>query len=372
MGHTGSIAGTAARGNDAFPQTLYSRPMPAKPHIGVIIPVELRDQLFHDRDLRRLEELGEVTYTTAEKKGGVDLDEAVRVLGDAQIALGSWGTPHPGKEGLIERCPELKLWLHVAGSVKTMFTQETDRRGLTIASCKGAIADNVAEMVLGEIILGVRRFHDNARKNRSGKTSPDGRMKVVNECTVGVVGASQVGRRVIKLLRPLDPTILLYDPILSDDAARELGAQRVEDLTELCRRSDVVTLHTPALPATKGMMGREQFRAMGDREGGAIFINTSRGECVDEAALIEELQKGEGGREGAREGGLTAYLDVTSPEPAAEDSPLRSLENVMLTSHIAGPAGKNMGTQAVRDVEAFIEGRPPDCVVTREMLAYVA
>lgn len=333
--------------------------MQAKPKIGVVIPIELCELLFHDRDKQRLEELGDVQWVTTHKRNAVELDEVRRVLRDAEIGIGSWGTPHPGKPEVMEVGGSLRLWLHVAGSVKAMFTPENADRDLMIASCKGAIADNVAEMVLAEIILGVRRLYDNAMDNRKGKADKHAKMKVLGACTVGVVGASQVGRRVIKLLRPFEPTVLVFDPILDDAGAAELGVELIAGLTDLCRRSDVVTLHTPALPATKHLMGADQFQAMGDD---AIFINTSRGECVDEAALVAELQKGR----------LIAFLDVTDPEPAADDSPLRSLPNVYLTSHIAGPPGKNMGTQAVRDVEAFIQGRAPDCVVTREMLSYVA
>ena len=327
--------------------------------IGVIIPTDLREELFHQRDIDRLNSLGDVTYTQVHERNKGDVDDAVSVLEDAEIALGSWGTPHPGKGDLLERCPKLKLWLHVAGSVKGMFGPHLEGRDLTIASIKGAIADNVAEMVLGEIIIGLRRVWQNAHKNRHGKTDKPEGLKVLYGSTVGVVAASEVGRRVIKLLDPFDCRVLLFDPVVSDDKVAAMGVERFRDLTAMCRECDAVTLHTPNLPATHHLMGAEQFRAMPDD---AIFINTSRGECVDEPALIAELEKGR----------LFAFLDVSDPEPAADDSPLRRLDNVILTSHIAGPPGRNMGQKAVDDVEHYLRGEPLDCVVTADMLEYVA
>jgi len=176
---------------------------------------------------------------------------------------------------------------------------------------------------------------------------------------VGIIGASEVGKRVITLLQPYGCTILCCDPFLSQSQADELGVEPAPDLEQLCRRSDAVTIHTPMLPSTKGLLSAKHFAAMKDD---AVFVNTSRGACIDEAALVDELQKGR----------LFAFLDVSDPEPAAENSPLRSLPNVIYTPHIAGPATFNMGRQAVDDIEAFINGKEPMCVVTENQLERIA
>jgi len=176
---------------------------------------------------------------------------------------------------------------------------------------------------------------------------------------VGVVGASEVGRRVIRLLQPFRCTVLLCDPYVTADEARGLGAEKEDDLIRLCARSDVVTLHTPALPATENLIGDQALRAMKDD---AVFINTARGMCINEAALIAELSSGR----------LFALLDVTEPEPAAADSPLRRLPNVVLTSHIAGVAAPNMGRQAVDDIAAFLRGEQPLCVARTDELDRIA
>jgi phosphoglycerate dehydrogenase-like enzyme len=234
-----------------------------------------------------------------------------------------------------------------------MFGPHMEGRDLVVASCKPANADNVAELVLAEIVLGARRVFENAPANRLGPVPKPENLKVLFETTVGVIGASLVGRRVLRLLRPFGCRLLLFDPYVTEDEARGMGAEPVTDLVRLCERSDVVTLHVPALPSTEKMLGAREFRAMKDD---AVFVNTARGMCIDEAALVAELEKGR----------LFAILDVTEPEPAAPDSPLRKLKNVVLTSHLGGTPAKNLGRQAVEDIEAFLSGGSPACVARPE------
>lgn len=326
------------------------------PRIGVIIHTTLRDQLFSTTDWSRLLACGEVIATDSATP--ISVSDAARLLADCEIGVGSWNTPHPNAE-LLASCPQLQLWEHVAGSVKHMFGPHLACSRITIASCKTAIAENVAEMVLGEIILGLRQVLPNAAANRAGKASKPNGIKVLSESTVGVIAASEVGKRLIARLRHTGCKILLFDPYVSHTQAAEMGAHLMSGLNELCAESDVVTLHTPNIPACRHMIGVRQFSAMKDD---TIFINSSRGECVDEAALIAELEKGR----------LFAFLDVTSPEPPAEDSPLRKLPNVVYTSHIAGPPSFTLGRQAVDDIQAFLAGKQPLCVVTEDQLEYTA
>lgn len=327
-----------------------------QPKIGVIIHRPLRDQLFTCADQKRLDEMGDVVWT--ESSHPLTVDAAADLLSDCDIAVGSWGSPFPSTE-LLKACPKLKLWEHAAGSVKYMFGPHLEGRSLIIASCKPALADVVAEMTLGQIILGLRRAFENSVDNRADIVGHPPRLKVLMGSTIGVVGASLIGRRVINLLKPFGCDIALYDPYTSYAEAEELGAEKVEHLLDLCRRSDVVTLHTPDIPETKGMIGAREFAAMRDD---AIFINTARGACVDEEALIAELSRGR----------LLAFLDVSWPEPTPIDSPFRTLPNVVYTSHIAGPPCPNLGRQAVGDIEAFLNGGTPQYVVTPEMLGITA
>lgn len=324
--------------------------------IGVVIHTKLRDRIFTQEDMARLSRLGDVIWTNSPDP--ISIEEACELLADCEVGVGSWKTPYPNAE-LMAACPKLRLWEHVAGTVKHMFGPHLEGRDLVIASCKTANADSVAEMTLAEIILGVRRVFENAAANRAGPAGWPPNLKTLWESTVGVVGASEVGKRVIALLQPFGCPILLYDPYVSKDQAAAMGARLVADLAELCAESDVVSLHTPDLPETRHIIGARELQAMRDD---AIFINTARGRCVDEAALVAELERGR----------LFAFLDVTFPEPPAADSPLRRLPNVVYTSHIAGPQSANLGHQAVNDIAAFLQGGSPTAVVTEDMLGTTA
>jgi phosphoglycerate dehydrogenase-like enzyme len=162
---------------------------------------------------------------------------------------------------------------------------------------------------------------------------------------VGLVGASFIGRDMIRLCRTLElKSILVYDPYLTREEANSLGVEKTE-LDDLMRRSDVVSLHTPATEETHHLINAANLALMKDR---AIFINTARGMCVDEAALIAELEKGR----------LFACLDVTYPnEPPAPESPLWTLPNCVLTPHIAGgikEACHRQGRLVADQIEAYL------------------
>jgi phosphoglycerate dehydrogenase-like enzyme len=232
-------------------------------------------------------------------------------------------------------------------------------RDIVIDSCAPAIGEAVAEFTLACLIMGLKNQHENATANRKGKAGKPKQSKILMESVIGIIGASQVGRRVIRNLSHFDPAILVYDPYLSDDDAAQLGVEKMDSVKDMCARADAVSLHTPNLPDCKKILGRDEMAALRD---GAVVVNTSRGPCLDEAALIEELKKGR----------LTAYLDVSDPEPAAEDSPLRSLPNCVYTSHIAGGPSWRIGRQVVDDVRAFLNDQPLTMAVSEEMLERLA
>jgi phosphoglycerate dehydrogenase-like enzyme len=161
--------------------------------------------------------------------------------------------------------------------------------------------------------------------------------------TVGIVGASHVGRFLMRLLAPFDLRRLVCDPYLPVSTARELGAELCP-LEELLRRSDVVTLHAPAVPSTRHMIGKAELAAMRD---GSLLINTARGAVVDHDALLTEL----------RSGRLRAILDVTEPEPLPNGSPLFDLPNVILTPHVAGSLGveiHRLTDLVLAEIERFV------------------
>ena len=133
---------------------------------------------------------------------------------------------------------------------------------------------------------------------------------------------------------------------------------KVETLDELFEQCRVVSLNAPSTKQTENMIRGKHFKLLQD---GSVFINTARGAIVNEQEMIEELKSER----------FIACLDVTEPEPPAEDNPLRTLPNVVLTPHIAGTIAENMarlGTLVANEIEAFITGKPLHFEIKKEML----
>lgn len=245
--------------------------------------------------------------------------------------LTGWGSP-PFTEGVWERAEELKLVVHMAGSVKFLFPEDTVQRfciprNITVVSCAQALAVNVAEMTVTLMVMAARRLFEHIQAFRERGVWKDENLPknftTINGSTIGIIGASRVGREVIRLLSAYrDVRILLYDPYISPEQAEGLGV-KLTDLETLFAESDFISLHAPLTKQTIGMIKGKHFTLMKD---GAIFINTARGKIVDTDALVEALKTRP----------IFAVLDVTDPEPLPSDHPLRFLPNCYITPHIAG------------------------------------
>jgi phosphoglycerate dehydrogenase-like enzyme len=322
----------------------------------------LTAQLFDVEQLARLRALCEVP----EPEPLVTFEEprAARLLGVADLLLTSWGCP-PIDHHVLDRAPRLRAIVHAAGTVKMHVTDECWERGISVTSAAAANALPVAEYTLAAILFAnkkVFRLRNQYAEVRTFRWWPAEFPGLGNyRKTVGIVGASWVGRRVIELLRPFDLTVLVYDPYLAAADARALGATAVE-LDDLLRAAAVVSLHAPALPETHQMLDRRRLALLRD---GATLINTARGWLVDGDALTAELVSGR----------IDAVLDTTEPEVLPESSPLYALPNVFLTPHIAGAMGtetQRMAVLAIEEIERFTRGESFRYSIRRADLARLA
>jgi D-3-phosphoglycerate dehydrogenase len=151
--------------------------------------------------------------------------------------------------------------------------------------------------------------------------------------------------------------ILAYDPLVPQDVMEKAGA-KVAAIPEILKASDVVTLHVPSTPETRGLIGAAQLQVM---KRSAFLINCARGPIVDEAALVQAL------KDGSIAG---AGLDVFDPEPPKADNPLFGLPNVILSPHSAGLTVEcviRMATHAAQAIMDVLEGRRPEGVVNPEV-----
>ncbi|MGW3086824.1 hydroxyacid dehydrogenase [Streptomyces sp. NPDC001108] len=310
----------------------------------------IADRLLTDRHRTRLATLTRTDPHLVAHDLAAPTPEVAAALAEAEVLLTCWGAT-PLTPGVLAAAPRLRAVVHAAGSVKHHITDACWERGIAVTSAAGANALPVAEFTLAAILFAGKRVLHTARRYRELRTGHDWLAELDGagnyRRTVGIVGASRIGRRVIELLRPFDLDVLLYDPFVDGAEAARLGVRPVP-LDELCARSSVVSVHAPQLPETRHLIGAAQLAAMAT---GATLINTSRGSLVDEEALLAELTSGR----------LRAVLDVTDPELPAPDSPLYELPNVLLTPHVAGSLGgelHRMADQALDELERFTAGLP--------------
>lgn len=209
------------------------------------------------------------------------------------------------------------------------------RLGIPVCNVVGGSNEAVAEYALSATLVLLRRFAWADAEIRAGNyKSFRGRMvkdslRGLRGLTVGVVGFGNIGRTVARTFRRMGSEILYYDPAPADPAAAASLDAKPLPLGELLAAADVVTLHVPLLPETRGLIGASELARM---KSDAVLVNAARGGVVDEAALAGALAAG-------RLGGTA--LDVYESEPPPESNPLLSLEGeaarrVLFTPHIAG------------------------------------
>nr|WP_306422828.1 hydroxyacid dehydrogenase [Paenarthrobacter aurescens] len=286
------------------------------------------------------------------------------MLAEVDILLTGWGCPMID-EAVLDAAPRLRYVLHAAGSVKHHIGAACWERGIQVSSAADANAIPVAEYTVAMIILANKRVLQIARALHTTRTDVLAEQLFPGmgnyRKRVGIIGASKIGRHVIRLLAPYQLDVVVADPYLSPEEAGILGVGLVT-LDELVESSDVVSLHAPSLPSTKNLMDAGQIERM---RPGTTFINTSRGELVDQDALLARVERGD----------LYAVLDVTTPWVLPADSRFYTHPNVLLTPHVAGSLGnelERMAASAVDEALRLARGEKLRFQVKVEDLAFTA
>ena len=259
----------------------------------------------------------------------------------------------------IERAKKLELVLRAGAGVDTIDVGAASERGIYVANCPGKNSVAVAELAMAPLLAIDRRVADGTADLRAGKWNKkeysvaDG----IKGKTLGIVGFGAIGRAVAARALAFEMHVLAHS--LPEDAAamRELGVTPAASLEELAEKSDVVSIHVPQTTNTKKLFGVDFFSRMKQN---AIFVNTSRGGVVDQAALERAM----------KERGLRAALDVFDPEPeggTAEFAPaIAKLPGFVGTHHIGASteqAQSAIADEAVRIVREFVTtGHVANCV----------
>ena len=284
------------------------------------------------------------------------------ILKDAEVIFAGWGAPRMDKD-FLEATTSLKAVFYGAGTVKKLVTPEFWERGKKLTSAYAANAVPVAEFTLAQILFSLKKgwkHVEMVKKNRS--YPPKLHVPGGYKSTVGIISLGMIGKIVARLLKSFDINIVAYDPFFSESDAKDIGVKLVS-LEDLFIISDVVSLHTPWLKETEGMVDGKLFVLMKKE---STFINTARGAVVNEEEMVEILSE---------RTDITALLDVTYPEPPVEESPLYTMENIILTPHIAGSMDgecARMGYYMVEELHRYMKNEEFIWNITEEKEKIIA
>lgn len=318
------------------------------------------DIIYGPEERGRLEQLADVI---APPQTAASVRENPGLLKDVEVIFSGWGAPSLDAE-FLRSAPNLKAVFYGAGSVRYFVSDAFWASGVRISSAYSVNAVPVAEYTMSVIMLSLKSFWKFVAKAKRGEGWGNHTRHVPGafRATVGFVSFGMIARRVLHLLRHFDLHFLIYCPFLSAEEASDLGVERCS-LEYIFEEADVVSLHTPNLPETRGMITGRHLASMKE---GATFINTARAPIVRQAEMIEVLR---------RRPDITAVLDVCDPEPCPAESPLLELENVVYTPHIAGSHGpecRRLGHFVVNEFRRYLAGEPLEGELTRDLAAKLA
>jgi D-3-phosphoglycerate dehydrogenase len=218
---------------------------------------------------------------------------------------------------------KLKIIGRAGAGVDNVDCEAATEKGVIVMNTPGGNTLSTAEHAISMLLSLARRIPFADRTMKEGKWEKKNIMGMeMAGKTLGIVGLGKIGRVVAERMQAFGMKILGHDPFLTNEAANELGVE-LADLDTICKTADIITLHAPKNPETRAMINAERLAMM---KPGTLLVNCARGELIDDAALIEALttKKIAG-----------AALDVFSEEPLPADHPLRKLDNVVLSPHVA-------------------------------------
>ena len=299
---------------------------------------------FSEEHLARLAQLGcDVTY-----KPGVNAEELPGLIGPYKILVvrGKQVTAE-----MLKASSQLVLVLRAGAGVNTIDVKAASARGVFVANCPGKNSIAVAELVFGLLLAIDRRIPENVAALRAHKwnkkefSQADG----IYGQTLGVIGTGQIGREVITRAHAFGLRTIAWSRSLTPEKAQQLGVERCDNVDDVFRQADMVTLHLALKADTRNLVNATRLALM---KPNAILINTARGEVVDQAALLATLQGGK----------LRAGLDVFDPEPAEAtadfNDPILDLANLWGTHHIGASteqAQEAIAEEAIRIIQTFVK-----------------
>ncbi len=260
---------------------------------------------------------------------------------------------------IMEAAPRLKVISNCAVGYDNIDIAEATRRGIPVGNTPGVLSETTADFAFSLLLTAAKRVVEADKYTRSGLWQVPWEPMLllgqdIHHSTLGIVGLGRIGAEVARRAKGFQMHVLYNDTLRRKDAEDELGVEYVSTLSELLSRSDFVSLHMPLNEDTKGLIGAAEFAVMKPT---AILVNTSRGQVVDQRALYKALKSGQ-----------IAYaaIDVCEVEPIPMDDSLLTLDNIIITPHMASASTATrtkMAMMAAANLVVGVRGEKlPNCV----------
>lgn len=312
-----------------------------------------RDIYFPDEVINEIKKLGNVLLN--ENSRPFTEKELCERIKDIDVCITHWACPSFTEE-VLKNAGRLKMLAHAAGSVADVATDMVFEKGIKVCSANRLMARYVAEGVLTYMLSALRLVteYDRDMKNRV-----EWSRRVVENRTligerIGLIGLGTIGRYLLDFLKPFDVRIKLFDPYISRDSLAGYSNVELCPLDEVLSWGNIISIHASLTQETKKLITEEKLKLI---RNGTLFVNTARGQIVDEAALVKELESGR----------IRAVMDVYNNEPLDVNSPLRRLENVILFPHVAGaPVKEQMTYTVIEEIKRLIQNIPLEHEITFE------
>lgn len=296
---------------------------------------------------RGLEELSRDGSLEVVVKTGLTEDKLIEIIGPISALIVRSETKVSSR--ILEAAARLRAIGRAGVGVDNVDVEAATRRGVVVLNAPGGNTVSTAEHAFSLLLNVARKIPQADASVRSGKWKrKDFQGVELYNKTLGVIGMGRIGSELSRRAIAFGLRVMAYDPYLSAARARSLQVELVDELDELLRASDFVSLHTPLTNETRHIVNLERIKKM---KGGVRIINCARGGLIDETALARALQEGHV---------AAAALDVFETEPLPEDSPLRSVPNLVLTPHLGAStaeAQESVGIEIAESIRAaLLEG----------------
>ena len=274
-------------------------------------------------------------------KSKMPKDELFKEIKDADALIVRSGTKVT--EEVIAAAEKLKVVGRAGSGLDNVDTPAATRRGIVVMNTPGGNTVTTAEHTMSMICAMSRRIPQATASVKAGKWEKDKFMGVeLYNKVLGIIGVGQIGSHLTKMAQGIGMSVVAFDPYLAPERAERMGVAML-DLDEVFRRADIISVHTPLTPETRGIINAQAIAKM---KPGVMIVNCARGGIINEHDLCEALKT---------KRVAAAAFDVFEEEPVKQDNPLLALDNFICTPHIGAQTTEAQENVAIGIAEQIVD-----------------